>query len=244
MGAATSTGRGTAGKQRSPPCVAKALCTWKEQRMQQQSITFFSADRTTSLEGRWVAPAQVGGRVAVLAHHYPPMSNMDQRAIFATYKVLRERGWGILRYNSRGVGHSAGAFSGGMGEDLDLQGAVAEARRLAPTSSLALIGWSFGAERVLRHMRLDATIRATVAVTPKPGALSENASGQHGPLLVIVAERDQFFDLIETRTAFEQTTEPKTWLLLKWADHYYVTREDEVARSSVDWLDEQLRRYP
>ena len=206
----------------------------------QHSISFISADATTLLEGRWVDPAAPGGPVAVLAHHFPPMSNMDQRAIFATYKVLRERGWGILRYNSRGVGHSAGTFSGGAGEDSDLQGAVAEARRRAPDSPLTLIGWSFGAERVLRQMRHDPAIAATVAVTPKPEAIGANATGRHGPLLVLVAERDQFFDLIETRTAFEQASEPKTWLLLKWADHFYVTREDEVARTTVEWLDQQI----
>ncbi len=206
----------------------------------QHSITFTSADSATLLEGRWVDPAAPGGPVAVLAHHFPPMSNMDQRAIFATYKVLRERGWGILRYNSRGVGHSAGTFSGGAGEDADLQGAVAEARRRAPSSPLALIGWSFGAERVLRQMRHDAAVAATVAVTPKPAGISENATGTHGPLLVLVAERDQFFDLVETRTAFEAASQPKTWQLLKWADHFYLTREDEIARDTVDWLDQQL----
>ncbi|HEY1012774.1 MAG TPA: hypothetical protein VGE07_08735, partial [Herpetosiphonaceae bacterium] len=74
----------------------------------QHSVQFLSADQATLLEGRWVDPAEPGGALAVLAHHYPPMSNMDHRAIFATYKVLRERGWGILRYNSRGVGGSQG----------------------------------------------------------------------------------------------------------------------------------------
>ena len=207
----------------------------------QESIFFLSADGGTRLEGRWVAPAQPGAAVAVLIHHYPPMSNMDQRAIFATYKELRGRGWGVLRYNSRGVGHSEGEFSGGPGEDLDARGAIAEARRRAPQAPLAVIGWSFGAERALRQMAADPAIAATVAVTPNPVGISENAGGAHGPLLAIVAERDQYFDLIETRTAYEQASEPKSWLLLKWADHFYATREDEVAGATADWLEGNIK---
>lgn len=207
----------------------------------QTTIHFLSADGSTLLEGKWLAPSQSSQLVAVLAHHFPPMSNMDQRAIFATFKVLRDRGWGVLRYNSRGVGQSQGEFSGGPGEDLDLQAALAEARQRAPQAQICLIGWSFGAQLVLRVMANDPTIRATVAVTPNPVGLQESAQGQHGPLLAIVAERDQFFDLIETRTAFERATEPKSWHLLKWADHYYLTREDEVAQFTVDWLEQAVK---
>ena len=204
-------------------------------------LTFLSADGRTRLQGRWHAPAQAGGAVAVLAHHYPPMSNMDHRAIFATAKALRAAGWGVLRYNSRGVGESEGEFSGGPGEDLDLQCAIREAREQAPLSPIALIGWSFGAERVLRAMAHDPGIAATVAVTPNPIGIAEHAQGTHAPFAVIVAERDQYFDLIETRTAFEQASEPKTWHLLKWADHFYVTREDEVAAWTVEWLNQSIQ---
>ncbi len=207
----------------------------------QETIPFLSADKLTTLEGRWLAPKLAGAPVAVLVHHYPPMSNMDHRAIFATFKALRDVGWGVLRYNSRGVGGSAGEFSGGPGEDMDLAGAVAEARARAPLSPLVLIGWSFGAERVLRYMARDASTAATVAVTPNPQAIAANATLPHGPFAAIVAERDQYFDPIETRTAWEQAAEPKTWHLLKWADHFYVTREDEVAQWTVEWLQQALQ---
>ena len=71
-------------------------------------------------------------------------------------------------------------------------------------------------------------------------AIYDNAQGSHGPFAAIVAERDQYFDLTETRTAWEQASEPKTWHLLKWADHFYVTREDEVANWTADWLETAL----
>ena len=207
----------------------------------QEPITFFSADTITVLEGRWLAPEKDGAAVAVLAHHLPTMSNMDQRAIFSTFKELRGRGWGVLRYNSRGVGGSAGEYSGGAGEDLDLAGAVAEARRRSPNSRIALIGWSFGAERVLRLMKADPAMIAAVAITPNPAALNDNAREQHGPLLVIVAERDELFELEATRIAFDHASEPKTWLLLAEATHLYLTREAEVARATADWLEAHRR---
>ena len=200
------------------------------------TIQFLSSDKTTLLQGRWQAPQTAAKPVAVLAHHYPPMSNMDHRAIFATAKALRAAGWGVLRYNSRGVGESAGEFSGGAGEDHDLDGAIHEARQRAPFAPIALVGWSFGAERVLRAMARNNGIAATVAITPDPQALFAVKGIAHGPLAVIVAERDQYFDLIETRTAWEQVSEPKTWHILKWADHFYVTREEEVADWTVAWL--------
>ena len=206
----------------------------------QETITIISADQTTQLEAKWLPPARESGHVAVLAHHYPPQSNMDQRASFATYKVLRDRGWGVLRYNSRGVGKSAGEFSGGAGEILDLAGAIAEVKRRAPHSPLSLIGWSFGAELVLKRMANDPDIVAVVAVTPNPRGILENAQGVHAPFLAIVAERDQYFDPFETRSAFEQASEPKAWHFLKWADHFYVNRDDEVAIATVDWLEQNM----
>src|SRR5436305_12083698 len=61
----------------------------------------------------------------VFAHPLPTHGGtMHTKAVYQGTKGLVRAGCAVLRFNFRGVGHSAGAFSGGDGEKQDFTAAL------------------------------------------------------------------------------------------------------------------------
>jgi alpha/beta superfamily hydrolase len=98
-----------------------------------------------ALEGLLRIPTEVRG-AAVVAHPHPLHGGtMRTKVVQRAAKLLSDRfGLAALRFNFRGVGSSAGAYSRGAGETEDL---VAASRWLRPRHSdgpFVLGGFSFG----------------------------------------------------------------------------------------------------
>jgi pimeloyl-ACP methyl ester carboxylesterase len=71
---------------------------------------------------------------------------------------------GVLAFDFRGHGRSSGYSTVGQHEVLDLDAAVAEARRLG-YADVVTCGWSMGGSVVLRHAALHGGIDAVVSVS-------------------------------------------------------------------------------
>ncbi len=67
-------------------------------------------------------------------------------------EVLNEHGVNVLKFNFRGVGKSAGSYSGGHAETADLVAAVDWLRQTNDIKSMWLAGYSFGANMVWRAL--------------------------------------------------------------------------------------------
>lgn len=159
----------------------------------------------------------------------------------ALARAVASRGWYALRFNFRGVGESAGEWSGGREEHLDLADAVAHARALAPGLPLGLVGFSFGAVQVLRWLEsggrpdayallglpLRSVAREERELPPVPGGS-----------LVINGERDEFGTAAEVRRAFPHANVVE----IRGADHYFTGRRDEVGTVLCDHLARDLER--
>ena len=90
-------------------------------------------------------PAVPAG-TAVVAHPHPLLGGtMHTKVVHRTARLLSERfGLATLRFNFRGVGASAGDYSGGPGETSDLVVAARWLRDRQPDGPLVLGGFSFG----------------------------------------------------------------------------------------------------
>src|SRR5262245_60364854 len=90
--------------------------------------------------------AGVSGRpAAVICHPHPAhRGSMHSKVVHTVYRVLEERGHPTLRFNFRGVGQSAGAYSGWDGEIGDVAAAAAYARKRTGARPLWVAGFSFG----------------------------------------------------------------------------------------------------
>lgn len=83
---------------------------------------------------------------AVVCHPHPAHGGaLTNKVAHTLARSFVGVGFAALRFNFRGVGQSAGAFDGGMGEVDDVLAAVAWMREAAPGLPLWLAGFSFGA---------------------------------------------------------------------------------------------------
>jgi len=166
---------------------------------------------------------------------------MDNTIVAAVCSVLAARGWAALRFNFRGVGHSAGSFDEGCGEMDDVAGAVDIlcAQAEVDPGRLAVVGYSFGAGVGLRH--------AARRNTPRVGWLVGIALVQEHyadsfldadprPKLFIAGGHDPWAPADALREYVARLSPPKTLHIIPHTDHFFAGHETEVAALTADFL--------
>lgn len=98
------------------------------------------------LEGVVHKPEEIACAIAVVAHPLPTMGGtMENKVAVMLAKTFTELGCVTLRFNFRGVGASAGEFTGGDGEEQDMLAIVRYAQEeFGQELPLILSGFSFG----------------------------------------------------------------------------------------------------
>jgi len=166
--------------------------------------------------------------IVVIAHPLPTHGGtMRNPLVAAIARASAERGWYALRFNFRGVGSSAGEWTGGRSEADDVAAAVEDARAMAPGLPLGLVGYSFGAFMVLEYLarggRADAVALVGVGlrdVNGEPRRLPDIPPGT----FIVAAANDQFGTAEELRAAL-----PRTRIaVVPEVDHFFVGKRDTV----------------
>ena len=168
--------------------------------------------------------------IVVIAHALPTHGGTMRTPIMAAIaRACAERGWYALRFNFRGVGASAGEWTGGRHETDDVAAAVEYAHAIAPGLPLGLVGYSFGAFQTLAFLerggRADAIALVGVGtkdVSFAPRALPRIPDGT----FIVAAENDQFGSADQLRSAIPGARV----VIIKSADHFFVGKRDEVGR--------------
>ena len=182
------------------------------------------------LEGTLRVPDGDPRAIVVIAHPLPTHGGeMRNPLIAAIARACADRGWYALRFNFRGVGASAGTWSGGREEADDVGAAVAHARAFAPTVPVGLVGYSFGALMSLRWIasggRVDALALVGVPLRSVSGRDNDLAPVPDGTFIV-AAERDQFGTAAELRERLPKVRVAE----VRGVDHFFVGKRDEMAR--------------
>src|SRR5690606_18155812 len=69
------------------------------------------------LEGRYRPGRHENSAIAMILHPHPQGGgHMNTQLTLALYDIFKERGFGVLRFNFRGVGRSQGSWDQGLGE--------------------------------------------------------------------------------------------------------------------------------
>ncbi|TMG60559.1 MAG: alpha/beta fold hydrolase [Chloroflexi bacterium] len=174
--------------------------------------------------------------IVVIAHALPTHGGTMRTPIMAAIaRACAERGWYALRFNFRGVGASAGEWTGGRYETDDIAAAVQYARAIAPGLPLGLVGYSFGAFQTLAFLerggRADAVALVGVGtkdVSFAPRALPRIPDGT----FIVAAEDDQFGTADELRAALPHAR----ITTVSDVDHFFVGKRDEVGTLVADEL--------
>ncbi|KAF0205064.1 MAG: esterase/lipase/thioesterase family [Gallionellaceae bacterium] len=132
-------------------------------------LQLFSTTGTAGhIEGVAHVPKAAHQAIAVVCHPLPTMGGtMDNKVAVTLAKTFTELGCISLRFNFRGVGASAGGFTGGDGEVGDVLAVVEFAREQFGELPLILSGFSFGgyvAARAAQQLQPHHLILAAPAV--------------------------------------------------------------------------------
>jgi len=137
------------------------------------------------------APAGASRGLAVICHPHPLHGGtMDNKVVVTLARAHVQSGWRTVRFNFRGIGHSAGAWDEGRGE---IDDALAVTRALREGDEpLAIAGFSFGGY-VASHAA--AALRASSLVLIAPATQNFTVAAVPAGTLVVHAEADEVVPL-------------------------------------------------
>jgi alpha/beta superfamily hydrolase len=194
------------------------------------------------LEARLEEPAAAAGtglRAAVVfAHpHTGYGGTMHTKVVYQAAKALSRIGCAVLRFNFRGAGLSAGAFTNGPGERDDFRAALDFMHRQYGPARLWAGGMSFGAWTALTVGAADPRVSTLIGVAPPlSGYDFEEPRLSTKPKFFIQGERDEICPLQVMREFYARAAEPKELVVIDGADHLFDGKVSEVADAIEDLL--------
>lgn len=199
-------------------------------------VSFPTSDGLT-LHG-WLVEPPVPPRLTVLVFNGNG-GNRSLRAGFA--RALRDQGFGVLLFDYRGFGGSAGAPSEhGLTEDARAAREFLVGRIRIDQRRLVYFGESLGtavaAELAVEHPPAALILRSPFTSLADVGAhhyawlpvrwllrdrypTIEHIAKVRSPLLVIAGDRDRIVPIAYSRRLFEAANDPKSMVVIAHADH-------------------------
>ena len=184
-------------------------------------------------------PGAATRAVAVLAHPLPTAGGtMHTKAVYHAAKALARIDCPVLRFNFRGVGRSAGSFSGGHGEQDDFRAALEfMIARYPDVTPIWAGGMSFGSWIAMTVGAEHPRVTALIGIAPPVNKYNYSPSVAAGkPTFIIHGERDEVIPLKEVRKFYGALPEPKELVVIDGADHLFDGRVSEVGDAIEDLL--------
>lgn len=176
----------------------------------------------------------------VFAHPLPTHGGtMHTKAVYQAAKGLVRAGCAVLRFNFRGVGASAGSFSGGPGEKEDFESALDYMHARHPNLPLWAAGFSFGAWIALETGAVDDRVNVLIGIAPpvtKEGYDFTGTKQSAKPKFFIQGEADDICPLQDMWKFYGEVPEPKELVIIDAADHLFDGKVAEVADAIEDLL--------
>lgn len=192
------------------------------------------------LEALLDEPASPPRAVVVFAHPLPTHGGtMHTKAVYQGTKGLVRAGCAVLRFNFRGVGKSAGTFSGGAGEKGDFTAALDYAAAHYPKLPLWAAGFSFGAWIALETGADDDRVSVLIGIAPpvtKMGYDFSNTRRSTKPKFFVQGEADDICPIQDMWKFYGELVEPKELVVIDAADHLFDGHTTEVGEALEDLL--------
>ncbi len=181
------------------------------------------------LEALWKEPEAPRRGSAVVAHAHPAHGGtMHFKVVFRIARALARSGFGVLRFNFRGVGTSQGQHDGGRGEKEDVAAALDEAARRGGTPLVAG-GFSFGSAMALTVGAKDSRVAALIgAGVPLARWALGDGEPVEKPTLVISGDNDEFADARELEREAKRRFRDVRVEIVAGADHFFTDHLDQV----------------
>ena len=181
---------------------------------------------------------------ALVCHPHPLHGGtMHNKVVYHAAKALGSFGFPVLRFNFRGAGLSEGAHDG-RDELNDVRAALAW---LKSNFQLPLVfaGFSFGASTGLRACCPDPGVKLLISLGT-PVAAEGRVYAYHflgecaKPKLFVSGDHDQYGPLGDLERVIETAAEPKKFVVVPNADHFFEGQLSVMREAMEGWLSEQL----
>jgi len=174
-----------------------------------------------ALEALWKEPVSSARGSAVVGHAHPLHGGtMHFKVVFRMARALARAGFGVLRFNFRGVGASQGVHDGGRGERDDFRAALDHAERMGGGPLLAA-GFSFGSVMALEAGAGDPRVSWLVAAGLPVDRWPFSGARIAQPALVISGALDAIADTKLLREAVPARFDRARLDLVAGADHFF-----------------------
>jgi alpha/beta superfamily hydrolase len=164
---------------------------------------------------------------------------MASPVITSVARALDRHGVATLRFNFRGVGSSQGKFANGSEEVADVRSAIDLFRKWPGVDSkrLVLVGYSFGAQVILRGLSNYGAAKALVLVSPPLSSFTDSKVGnEKRPKLFLVGEKDKLVSAQRLQEAVDALPQPCTMEIVLGADHSWGGHEAELAEKVAQFV--------
>jgi|HubBroStandDraft_3_1064219.scaffolds.fasta_scaffold62875_2 alpha/beta superfamily hydrolase len=175
----------------------------------------------------------------VVCHPHPLHGGtLDNKVTWTLARAFQQLGAPAIRFNFRGVGHSAGSYDEGRGETYDALAVIEFGRRRWPQAALWLAGFSFGGVVAVRAAR-SAQPQPQRLVLVAPGITKIDVGPRPVPAcpwLIVQGDAD---DVVPAATVLEwaRTLEPPPTLsVLAGAGHFFHGRINELRDAVVEFM--------
>ncbi len=168
---------------------------------------------------------------------------MHNSLVTALARALDSAGMASLRFNFRGVGDSEGKFSNGEHEALDAAAGLDIFRQWPGIDGarLALVGYSFGAQVILKKLSMYKAAKALVLISPPLPSFAGSSVGKDPrPRLFLVGERDRLVGASQLQERLAAFQTPARMETVRQGDHSWTGLEDTAAATVVNYLREVL----
>jgi alpha/beta superfamily hydrolase len=182
------------------------------------------------LEAVHTLPAAPPRGAALVCHPHPQYGGtMHTKTVYRTARALLDAGYEVLRFNFRGVGHSAGSFHGGHGELDDARAALSWLRQRAASRRTLLAGFSFGSYVALRVAGELHDIHGRIAIGVPLELYDFDFLRPAGAPLLLVAGADDPFCTPEALTQLGKRLGPAARVrILPGAGHLLLEAQVEL----------------
>ncbi|MEE9330432.1 MAG: alpha/beta hydrolase [Parvularculaceae bacterium] len=199
------------------------------------------------LEGRYQKGKSENAPIALILHPHPQFGGtMNNKLCYDMYHMFARRGFGVMRFNFRGVGKSQGEYDQGQGELSDAATALDYLQSMNPNAPFVWVaGLSFGSwigmQLLMRRPEIVGFLSASAAaniydftfLAPCP------SSG-----LVIHGSEDRICPAAETKDMVEKTRTQKgrkvEYAEVPGGDHFLENQLETFMEIAEGYLDYRL----
>ncbi|MGB3626481.1 MAG: alpha/beta hydrolase [Henriciella sp.] len=199
------------------------------------------------IEARYTEPPQENAPIALILHPHPRAGGTMQDPItIRLFQMFEKRGFGVLRFNTRGVGRSQGVYDQGVGELEDAAYVLDYMENLTESPRFVwCAGYSFGAWITLQLLMRRPEIDGFLAIAPPCNHYDLSflapcpASG-----LIISGEADKISGPKDVERALTKVRVQKGEVIerdsIAGANHFFQGKQDELLDLCETYVDRRL----